>query len=85
MPLEPFEEKWKAFGWKTFSADGHDIKSLIDKINEAKQERSKPSVIIANTTKGKGISFMENATYWHAGKVSEEQLKQCSIELEELK
>jgi len=85
MPLEPFEEKWKAFNWKTFSADGHDIKSLIDTINEAKQERSKPSIIIANTTKGKGISFMENATYWHAGKVSEEQLNQCLLELEELK
>lgn len=85
MPLEPFEEKWKSFGWKTFDADGHDVKSLIDTINKAKEEKSRPTVIIANTTKGKGISFMENATYWHAGTVSKEQLNQCLIELEELK
>ncbi|MHB8278154.1 MAG: transketolase [Candidatus Humimicrobiaceae bacterium] len=85
MPLEPFEEKWKSFGWKTYDADGHDVKSLIDTINKAKEEKSRPTVIIANTTKGKGISFMENATYWHAGTVSKEQLNQCLIELEELK
>lgn len=85
MPLEPFEEKWKSFGWKTFDVDGHDVKSLIDTINKAKEEKSRPTVIIANTIKGKGISFMENATYWHAGTVSKEQLNQCLIELEELK
>jgi transketolase len=85
MPLEPFEEKWKAFGWKTFNVDGHDIKSLIDTINMAKEEKSKPSVIIADTTKGKGISFMENATVWHAATLSEEQLNQCLIEIGELK
>lgn len=85
MPLEPFEEKWKSFGWKTFDADGHDVKSLVDTINKAKEEKSRPTVIIANTIKGKGISFMENATYWHAGTVSKEQLNQCLIELEELK
>ena len=85
MPLGPFEEKWKSFGWKTFDVDGHDVKSLIDTINKAKEEKSRPTVIIANTIKGKGISFMENATYWHAGTVSKEQLNQCLIELEELK
>jgi transketolase len=85
MPLEPFEEKWKAFGWKTFSTDGHNIKSLIYTINKAKEEDSKPVLIIANTIKGKCISFMENSTYWHAGVLSTDQLNQCLMELEVLK
>jgi transketolase len=83
MPMEPFEKKWKSFGWKTYSADGHDIKSLIDTINKAKKEKFKPTVVIANTIKGKGISFMENSTPWHAGTISKEQLNQCLIELED--
>jgi transketolase len=84
MPLEPFKEKWASFGWRTFEADGHDIGSLITAIDKAKEEKSKPIVIIANTTKGKGISFMENSTYWHAGALSKDQLHQCMMELEGL-
>lgn len=85
MPLEPFEDKWKSFGWNTYVVDGHNIKSLIDSINDAKSEKNKPSVIIAKTIKGKGISFMENDHWWHAGTLSEEQLEKCLRELEELK
>jgi len=85
MPLEPFNEKWMSFGWKVFEADGHDIESLITTINKAKEEKSRPVIIIANTIKGKGISFMENSTYWHAGALSKEQLNQCLMELEGLK
>ena len=85
MPLEPFEEKWKSFGWNTQVVDGHNIESLIDSINNAKKEKNKPSIIIANTVKGKGISFMENDTWWHAGTLTDKQFKKCLPELEELR
>ncbi len=65
--LEPFEEKWRAFGWETFSVDGHSInelkKTILSAINS--KTNSKPKCIIANTIKGKGVSFMENSVLWH--------------------
>lgn len=85
MPLEPFEDKWKSFGWNVRTADGHSIKSLIDSIDNIKNKNYKPSVIIAKTIKGKGISFMENDHWWHAGTLSEKQLEKCLCELEDLR
>ena len=85
MPLEPFEDKWKSFGWNTYVVDGHSIKALIDAINDARIEKNKPSVVIAKTVKGKGISFMENNHIWHAGKLSKEELEICLYELEAIK
>ena len=64
--LEPFEDKWTAFGWNVFSIDGHDYQELQSTMLKVKQNTNgKPSVIIANTIKGKGISFMENNILWH--------------------
>lgn len=85
MPLEPFEDKWKSFGWNTYIVDGHDVEELLLALSKAKKEKNKPSVIIAKTIKGKGISLMENVTYWHAGKLTKDQLGICIGELEELK
>lgn len=66
ISLEPFADKWKAFGWNVIELDGHNHDELKKAILEAKNSKErKPSVIIANTIKGKGISFMENDILWH--------------------
>lgn len=65
IALEPFADKWKAFGWAVREADGHNHDYLKDAFSHLPQEEGKPTVIIAHTTKGKGVSFMENAVLWH--------------------
>ena len=67
MALEPMEDKWRAFGWKVLSIDGHDFDAICEAIEASHAETELPVVIIANTTKGKGVSFMENQTKWHYG------------------
>jgi transketolase len=65
MPLDPLAPKWKAFGWNTFEIDGHDFQEIVNAVEEAKFSRGQPNMIIARTTKGKGVSFMENGEKWH--------------------
>ena len=65
LSLAPFADKWRAFGWNVFDIDGHDHDALRAAFAEAKQSKDKPTVIVANTIKGKGISFMENDILWH--------------------
>ena len=65
LSLAPFAEKWKAFGWNVLDIDGHNHDELRAALNAAKQSTEKPTVIIANTVKGKGISFMEFDIVWH--------------------
>jgi len=65
MSLAPFAEKWKAFGWNVLDIDGHDHDALRDAFKKAKESTEKPTVIIANTVKGKGVSFMEFDILWH--------------------
>ncbi len=67
MALEPFIDKWKSFGWNTLEVDGHDFNQLDDAIQNAFQNTDKPTVIIANTIKGKGVDYMENVAPWHYG------------------
>lgn len=67
MSLEPFAEKWKAFGFIVKEIDGHSYRELADAIDYAREEKSGPVVIIANTVKGKGVDFMENDVKWHYG------------------
>jgi transketolase len=81
MPLEPLGDRFKAFGWEVFGADGHDTDALLNAIEAAAHVKAKPSVIIAETVKGKGISFMENRYEWHSGKLSPEQYEQAAKEL----
>jgi transketolase len=65
IELSPFVDKWKAFGWNVIDIDGHNHEELRDAYNQATSSQNKPTVIIANTIKGKGISFMENDILWH--------------------
>lgn len=65
MNLEPLNKKWQAFGWNVIEIDGHNFTELINAFNQAKQVKGKPTVIIAHTIKGKGVSFMENNADFH--------------------
>jgi transketolase len=65
LELEPFADKWVSFGWHVLEANGHDHVELKKSFELAKKEESRPSVVICHTTKGKGISFMENSVLWH--------------------
>jgi len=65
LELEPFADKWSAFGWSVQSAPGHDHAALREAFHRIPFTPGKPSVVIANTTKGKGVSFMENSVLWH--------------------
>jgi len=80
LSLEPFVDKWKSFGWHVLESDGHDQSDLKDKINTAiKTER--PTCLIAHTTKGKGISFMENSVLWHYRTPVDEEYEDALREL----
>jgi transketolase len=65
MEIEPAIDKWKAFRWEVLTCDGHDIDKLVATIERAQKVNEKPSMIVAKTTKGKGVSFMENTSAWH--------------------
>jgi len=83
--LDPLDKKWVAFGWNTFEIDGHDHSQIYQAVQDAIKlggENSKPSVIISNTIKGKGVSFMENNCDWHGKAPS---VQQCELALDELK
>jgi transketolase len=83
MDLEPVEDKWRTFGWKTWHVDdGHDFEKVIRALTEAKNDRSgQPTIVICETTKGKGVSFMENNPDYHGKAPSGEQLQQALREL----
>jgi transketolase len=81
MSNEPLDEKWRAFGWAVKVVNGHDYAALTEALNKP-AELGKPTCVIANTTKGKGVSFMENVAKWHHGVPSEIELKQALGELE---
>ncbi|HHY23333.1 MAG TPA: transketolase [Clostridiaceae bacterium] len=82
MSPEPVEEKFKAFGWNIIEVDGHDYVQIIDAIDKAKSTKSKPTIVIAKTTKGKGVSFMENEVGWHGSAPNKEQRDQAIAELD---
>lgn len=82
MSSDPLPDKWRAFGWNVLQADGHDIKELIEALELAENLRGKPTIIIAETVKGKGVSFMENQAGWHGAAPN---LEQAKIALAELK
>ena len=84
MPLEPLEEKYKAFGWHVIHIDGHNIEEIIDAVNHARAVYEKPTVIIAHTIPGKGIDFMENVPEWHGKPPDAVQAKKALSELRTL-
>jgi transketolase len=81
MSTEPLDEKWRAFGWTVRMVDGHDYAALTKALTDP-PEPGKPTFIIANTTKGKGVSFMENVAKWHHGVPNEAERKQALAELD---
>jgi len=81
-PIEPILDKWKAFGWNCLEIDGHDFVQLIDAFEAAKGHRGAPTMIIARTIKGKGVSFLENAKGWHGKALSEDQAEEAYEELQ---
>lgn len=80
--VEPIAAKFKAFGWNTIEIDGHDFNQIIDALDEASKQKDKPTLIVANTLKCKGICFMEDRAEWHGKALSKEQLKEALKELE---
>lgn len=81
MSLEPLADKWKAFGWNVVEADGHGFADLLSAFHQARQNDGKPSVIIAHTIKGKGVSFMENNPSFHGKAPNAKEYEQAMLEL----
>lgn len=84
MPLEPLKDKYKAFNWHVLEVDGHNIEEFVDAVNEARAIYEKPTVIIAHTIPGKGVSFMENNYLWHGIPPKPEEAKVALKELRTL-
>ncbi|HZX46852.1 MAG TPA: transketolase [Clostridia bacterium] len=78
MSVEPLAAKWRAFGWEVLQVDGHSFGQIMDAVAKAKLAKGRPTMIIAKTTKGKGVSFMENAAGWH-GKAPGDQEKDAAL------
>jgi transketolase len=79
---DPLPQKWESFGWAVQEIDGNSIAAITAAFDALPFEKGKPSVIIANTVKGKGVSFMENQIKWHHGVPSQEQYHQAQNELD---
>ncbi|HEY4480327.1 MAG TPA: transketolase [Candidatus Paceibacterota bacterium] len=84
MPLEPLKDKWEAFGWHVQVIDGHNFEAIVNAFGQAQAEFSKPSVILANTIPGKGVSFMERHYEWHGKPPNETQGVEALKELRTL-
>jgi transketolase len=82
MDLEPLAEKWQAFGWHTIQIDGHNMQEILSAYSEAASIKGKPTMIIARTIKGKGVSFMENVCDFHGRAPTQEELERALKELE---
>lgn len=84
MPLEPLADKWRSFNWHVIEVDGHNMQHIIDAFEEAKAIYEKPTVILAHTIPGKGVSFMERRFEWHGKPPNEEEAKRAMQELRTL-
>ncbi len=80
--LEPLGDKWRAFGWDVVEVEGHDVAALLEAFDDAVKPRTKPRVLIANTVKGQGVSFMRDKAGWHHGVPDAEQYAQAIAELD---
>ena len=81
MNVEPLEEKYRGFGWDVVRINGHDMKQVVDALENAKKDLGKPLVILANTVKGKGVSFMEDVAGWHGKSPNLEEMQKGLAEL----
>lgn len=82
MSVEPMAAKWEAFGWEVVSVDGHEVESIAGALDHARSVKGRPTVIIARTIKGKGVSFMENRVEWHGVAPKGEELVRALEELD---
>ena len=82
MSIYPIDEKFKSFGFEAINIDGHNIEEIIEALEKAKTIKGKPTVIVAKTIKGKGVSFMENNVAWHGKAPNEEEYKIALSDLE---
>lgn len=82
VDLEPLTDKWRAFGWHTVEVDGHDLGQILRAFDEARRVKGRPTVIIAHTVKGKGVSFMEDNPEFHGRAPTPEELERALRELE---
>jgi transketolase len=83
MPLEPLAAKWSACGWNVLEVNGHSVRELALALEQAAGIQERPTILLAHTIKGKGVSFMENQSYWHGNVPNAEQLRQALAELGE--
>jgi transketolase len=81
MPIHPPVDKWQAFGWNVIDIDGHDMAQVVSALEESKSHRGTPTMIVANTVKGKGVSYMENVCEWHGKAPCQEEADQALEEL----
>ena len=81
MPVEPIAEKWRAFNWHVLEVDGHDPAAIVGACAAAGRAKGRPTVILAHTVKGKGVSFMENTHVWHSATVTEDLKEKALAEL----
>ncbi|MDI6870587.1 MAG: transketolase [Bacillota bacterium] len=81
MRVDPLAEKWRAFGWNVEEIDGHDVSAIAAFIQRARCQEGRPSVAIAHTVKGKGVSFMENNNKWHMSGLTREEMERALVEL----
>jgi transketolase len=82
LALDPLAAKWEAFGWHALEIDGHDFAAIAQALDWARAEQDRPSVIVAHTVKGKGVSFMEDDNNWHYRTPNPEELAAALAELE---
>lgn len=83
LDLEPLADKWKAFGWRVLECDGHDVAAVVDTLEAARRDvAAGPTVVIAHTVKGKGVSFMEGRHQWHGRAPNDEQRREALAEIE---
>ena len=81
MPIEPVVDKWQAFGWNVIDIDGHHMAQVVQVLEDAKSHQGAPTIIVANTVKGKGVSYMENVCEWHGKAPCQEEADQALEEL----
>ena len=81
MPIEPLGDKWRAFGWEVVEANGHDVGEIADALDAAASVRGRPTMILAHTVKGKGVSYMEGRFEWHGKAPDDEQYRQAVDEV----
>jgi transketolase len=81
MPMEPMTDKWRACNWEVLEINGHDLRQVLEALDMASETHHRPTAIIAHTTKGKGVSYMENQAKWHGIAPSEGELDQALAEL----